>query len=88
MVFLQDLIKILEENYLAVLKQNLASISRKHLQDLHMQDGFYWVVWLQSSSSKPQWFQYLKLAFLEIPNVGISLVGFPKSGHIMHFMIY
>ena len=30
--------------------------------------------WLQSSTRKPQWFQYLKLVFLEIPNVTTWLV--------------
>ena len=29
----------------------------------------YLVVWLQSSTTKPQWFQHLKLVFLEILNV-------------------
>ena len=30
-----------------------------------------YLAWLKSSTTKPQWFQYLKLIFLEIPSVKI-----------------
>ena len=33
-----------------------------------------YLAWLKSSTTKLQWFQYLKLVFLEIPNVTIQLV--------------
>ena len=39
-------------------------------------------MWLQSSTRKPQWFQYLKMVFFKIPNVTIQLVFQHQVTHV------
>ena len=73
--------------------QNPAVLSRNSYKTLAKRlvafTQHIYVAWLQSSTRKPQWFQYSKLGFLKILNVRNRLVSYPKSwpGHIYSVMI-
>ena len=52
----------------------MGSITHENfLTTKYLQTTVY-LAWLQSSTRKPQWLQYLKLVFLYIPNVAIRSV--------------